>query len=252
MDGGDFTPDYAMFVIRGDVDLVVHKCELLTSFFTTVTRGFGPRAGGFKAWPIPAVGAKPAGRVWECWGPGSCFILALDFEAWAPLLNRLDLKTNVPGLDQVSFDCIHDTLRNGGATTLSRYQSLPKVKRGGRDNGGDSVRLGSQKSDYSCKWYRRGGEASSFEIKCQHDGLRRNVWAATAAYRNEDRPLDQWQYLFDSIVRITTLRVAKTARCSFDQLILDAQNAASDLSRLQAPLALPGHDTDARPAEPGA
>lgn len=221
--------DYARFCVRGDVDIVMQKIKTLTDRFDGVLAHGKGLKGDCKSYPVPATGAKPAGRVWECWGTASTFVYGLDFRAWFPHLSRLDVRRELPTIDALGLDVMYSAFRAQGITrTVHRYHSPARQKRNGQSAGGDSLAVGSHKSDFRTTWYKHDGRALAWEIQCQHDALGHAAQVAYTLHKDAYDSFACWEWLQQNIIAIGEARTAKGTGLDVPTLLRDAHNARAD------------------------
>lgn len=221
--------DYARFVIRGDVDLVLQKVEHLTSRFDAVIQGGQGLKGDCKSYPVPGTATKPGGRVWECWGTATQFVWGLDFKAWYLHLSRLDIRREVDGLDVLGLDVIYQYFRAGSnARTVHRYHSPARQKRSGRNAGGDSFAVGSHKSDMRATWYIHRGQPCAYEVQCQHDMLRHGAELAYKLHKEEGDAFAMWEFLVQWVLATWTARLQSAAGATEVSVLRAAVDARAD------------------------
>lgn len=238
-DPWDLQEDYARFVFRGDVEPVMARVNQATTALEVLQGDSDIWPGDCKSWGVPPAHGKPAGRVWECWGPVTFCITRLPFGSFAPKLNRLDVRMTVPDLDALGLDVMWATFRAAGkARTVHRYSSPARSKRNGRDAGGDTLAVGSHKSDVRVSWYIRKGESGAIEVQCQGDVLKNIVAVIMTGYEGMTwHSTDMWRDLKTMVWQAGLSRVGDLCGEPFSVLMADAINARADalLNRAMMP-----------------
>lgn len=104
----------------------------------------------------------------DVWGEAAARIDELDFEAWYPYLDRLDLKTTMP-MTETGRDNYRDYLKEklNGSRSIRLMDSPTRQKRDKRDAGGHTLALGSHKSDFRVHWTLRGDETGYQEFQLE-------------------------------------------------------------------------------------
>lgn len=123
--------------------------------------------------------------VFEAWGEACMHVDELAFEAWAPYLNRIDIRMEQEVTDE-GLDALYTHLQayNPTRRNVNRMASRLRSKRGGRDSGGNSVSLGSHKSDFRFSAYKRGDNKGAVEYQISGEFLNKERKAFEFMYAN--------------------------------------------------------------------
>lgn len=97
--------------------------------------------------------------MFDVWGEAAALVDNLDFVAWYSFLSRVDLKLPMPmTVDGRDNYYQYAKEKIGNKRSMGFNDSPRRQKRGDRDAGGNTLHLGSHKSDFRVHWTMRGQE----------------------------------------------------------------------------------------------
>lgn len=137
----------------------------------------------------------------DVWGEGAELVRYLNFDHWAPFLQRMDAR----GED---WDASEEAVQNLGihlTTHLTKwnvhlYNTKNASKRKGRDRGGKGFTVGSRKSQFHFTIYKRNGEKVAIEYRMSGARLGTAAKLVEEILGKKAGTVDLWQALQREII----------------------------------------------------
>lgn len=187
--------DYAKFTVYQYHD--VFQDAYLAEWYRTL----GPDTqDGRKVWRLTALGTTIDGKgryTLETWGHTAGDVTCLKWERWGKFLTRLDVVSVFPNENPHMLDQLYDELRTRGLRhNLTRMSSKPRSKSGGKSAGGESIAVGSHKSDFRYSIYWRDYSLVRTEVQLSGNQLKRMTAEADRVCNRDDGVvIDPWSLI---------------------------------------------------------
>jgi len=208
---------------------------------------------------VKALGATTDGRrryALNAWGRAACLVMHLT-PAWRERIHRLDIKSWPDGYSSEDLTQLRATLLSTPCGyNVSGHNGKVRQKNDKRDAGGNSLAIGSHKSDLRVSLYARGNEKTCIEFQCSGDMLKRLLHAVASDRTLRGDNLVFWASVKDRIQQVGVARynqaltnsgVIRYRPTTFEEreaLALDALDAHAAAEATQAQMDL-DHDAPA-------
>lgn len=216
----DHRADYVKFTLRAPLDL----CEQYKLRFIEIVANGEEFDGPDSGQHVKALRRHADGNwtyVYEIYGPLAQMVRYFDWDAWSPLLERLDVKFDYDiSIEGVRALREHLEGQGSGGRNVQTFNSRVRTKKDGRDAGGFGVAIGSHKSDTRLSSYKRGSERGGIEYQLKGRPVKMGVAVIDMMRKSNQEPAhrDPWSELRQQVFTIAVKDYEKATGLSFSEM----------------------------------
>jgi len=193
--------DYVKLVFTLDQDRAAHILEAYTLYLEGLVETVKDAKG--KPWHINSLGATEEGQrrySIDVWGPVSHPFFE-NLAGWERVwVRRLDYRVETE-ITEIGLSAFEQEARqwNSYKRTITRTDSRPRSKKGGRDAGGMTVAVGARGSDKRLSVYARGGKKGAVEYQARGDEVTNILVEAQTDYADAGFEGEWYDYVYDRL-----------------------------------------------------